>query len=71
MSVNIHDYLAIARLVLHQQRQPADAIPAWGPKHSTQFWTTSPAIPDLTTTVSSHQLSLFVVVSVVLVCLYQ
>ena len=36
-SVNIHDYLAIARLVLHQQRQPADVIPARGPKHSTQF----------------------------------
>jgi hypothetical protein len=36
-SVNIHDYLAIARLVLHQQRQPADAIPARGPKRSTQL----------------------------------
>ena len=34
--VNFLQHLAIARLDLQRQRQPADAIPTWGPKLSTQ-----------------------------------
>ena len=50
---------------------PPMIFPHGDPNIPRNFWTTSPAIPDLTTTVSSQQLSLFVVAFVVLVSLYQ